>query len=116
MTADEKLVRDSWDNVRTRHDLDHDTWDFFTNNALYAAFRGNSLQDLYKKGARFTRERLEQIRQLQEEITEIDDEAKKRHCLMHVECIRRRCRQYRTLARLQAELTELRRGMRQEGK
>ena len=62
-----ELVEGVWDNAATRFD-EYGRWLFFTNNALYHAFFADSLEELYAKGAEFTISRIEEIRQVKEEI------------------------------------------------
>jgi len=64
----------------------------------------------WSSAAEFTRQHEEEIRQVQEEVKGMSELLSKRHCLEHVECIRRRCWQARTLAARQAALAELKKG------
>jgi len=70
--TDEEYVRSKWRNCATKRD-EHNRWLMFTNNAMYRAVFADSLEKLWAAAAEFTRERLEQIRQLEEEIAWLSD-------------------------------------------
>jgi hypothetical protein len=80
----------------------------------YREFSGVNESAAWSAAAAFTRERLEAIRQLREEIAEQSSAFEKRHCFEHVQCIRRRARQARILSRLESELPRLSAGIKPE--
>ena len=119
-----ELVEGVWDNAATRFD-EYGRWLFFTNNALYHAFFADSLEELYAKGAEFTISRIEEIRQVKQDvfIVELQWSDSKTRTEIHIknawdisartyaiECTR----WSRVLAREQAVLAELSRGVRPE--
>lgn len=72
MTAEQKeaYVRSRWDHMATRREPDGQ-WLFFTSNALYRAFRANSLRELFNKGYEFTLAREEEIRLVEFDVRHI---------------------------------------------
>jgi hypothetical protein len=141
MGADEKFVRDNWAHVRSWvRDLDSYGTDQFNValflNAKDAKWRNNPFQGwqedygkedaVWSSAAEFTRSRLEEIRQLRAEIDrwtpDVDQSSEDWREWAHErapsadqnyvrEAICGHCRDVRTLARLQAALAELKRGM-----
>ena len=140
MGADEKFVRASWEHVRSWvRDLDSYGTDQFNVSLHYdedaAKYGGDYFQrwqeDDTRKGhnavwssaAEFTRSRLEEIRQGEREIDRIEnyfwsasnwqenlDDLEEQGQV--VDAVRQQCADVRIVARLQAALAELKRGMR----
>jgi hypothetical protein len=141
MGADEKFVREHWAHVRSWvRDLDSYGTDQF-NVALYFDEKdaehhsGDYFQrwqedndckgfnEVWSSAAEFTRSRLEEIRQVEREIDRIEnyfwsasnwqenlDDLEEQGQV--VDAVRQQCADVRIVARLQAALAELKRGMR----
>lgn len=107
MADDEEFVREHWEHVDTHKADEHsEPWIFFTSNALYMAFRAENRAELFAKGADFTRKRLDQIRQVEQEIMWVKGNGHMGEC--EFDCCKTR---NRIIAREQAVLAELKRGM-----
>lgn len=69
--TDREFVEQHWENTAMHFDRGIGRHIFFTNNDLYRAVDADSITELWSKGAEFTRERLEEIRQLEREIEKV---------------------------------------------
>ena len=132
MTEDEKFVREHWDRVRLDRDFGFHLWLGSSRGAPYLFSRDqDDVTVAWSEAAEFTRQRLEEIRQVEEEIgfleslapdltaetfgranLWVDSDGDEAFAPSWVkDCAVDQCRRNRILAREQAALSELKKGM-----
>lgn len=127
MSEAERLVRETWSEVSIRHGLiDQDEYGYWGEISGVLCFKCRDTGEaVAQEMAEFTRERLEEIRQVEREITrskrsvsvisealaESIDQARGTVFL-----VRELCAECRTAARLEEKLTDLKRGLREGAK
>jgi hypothetical protein len=118
MDANEEFVRKHWGNVeihRRGSTLNNEpVWAFFTTNDLYVKILARvSQKELWDEAAKFTRERLKQIANVEQEIYAVETELKATRTLdWKVPWVKAKVATWsRVMAREQAALDELRSGM-----
>ena len=118
MSEDERLVRETWEDIKiSKVGLPDNDYEVYNDGPpieegdLFLHAFGKTREEAIRAAAEFTRERLEEIRQVEEEIklikTVLDIDWVRLEWLADAE---------RILVREQAALTELRRGMREPEK
>lgn len=70
--SDEEFLRENWDRVEVNYYPECADWGFFTANGLYSLPNQPTRERLYASGAEFTRDRLEEIRQLEVAVYDMD--------------------------------------------